>query len=247
MKFNSLSYDFPFQASHSFRAEKPSKNQYTKNCNELRNSYNNESPDFFRLDAMKENSKMYKNPYLSEVIKFDRNDFYHETDKTKQHIFFINEIKRKRDWSQNPNYLKMVKGCNDRAVIEKRNNYKSDPYIPKENYLNLESSQEAYKDTLKHLHTNYSPKHGIHVKRTLDLAQPSENNTKLTLNMDPWYSGGFKNFNTYDIKENEQPVDKYFLSFKKKDADLYNCITDTTRKVVPDIYKVDKWSNFQEK
>jgi hypothetical protein len=247
MKFNSLSYDFPLSSGHSFRAERPGRREYSKQCNELRNSYNNESPDFFRLDAMKENAKMYKNPYLSEVIKFDRNEFYKETDKTKQHINFIDAIKQKRDWSQNANYLKMVKGCNDRDVIEKRNKVKTDPYVPKENYLGLEDTSQQYKDTLKHLHINYSPKHHIMVKKTLDLTQPSESNTKLSLDLDPWYSGGFKNWNSYNISENEHPRDKCLISFGKKQAELYNCITDTKRKVLPDRYVCDKWSNFYEK
>jgi hypothetical protein len=247
MKFNSLSYDFPFQTGHSYRAEKPIRKEYSKQCNELRNSYNNESPDFFRLDAMKENPKMYKNPYLSEVIKFDRNEVYKENDKTQQHISFINEIKKRREWSQNPNYLKMVKGCNDRNVIEKRNKVKTDPYVPKENYLNLDTKSESYKDTLKHLHDNYSPRHNIQVKKTLDLTRPSESNTRLSLDLDPWYSGGFKNWNSYDISENEKPKEKCFLGFNKKAADIYNCITDTKHKVTPDRYIVDKWSNFYEK
>jgi hypothetical protein len=247
MKFNSISYDFPFQVSHSFRADKPTKQEYKKQCNDLRNSFNNESPDFFRLDAMKENPKMYKNPYLSEVIKFDRNEFFSDADKTRQHINFINEIKRRRDWSQNPNYLKMVKGCNDRAVIEKRNKIKTDPYIPKENHLNEEPNSEYYKSALKHIHYNYSPKHHYLVKKSLDLNNNiNEGNTNLKLNVDPWHSGGFRNFNSYSISENYKEKDN-FLVFDKKERNMYNCITDTVQRVKPDRYVSEKWSGFYEK
>ena len=91
LHFNgSVSKDFPLFHSNIIpiyiNKEKHSKKPY-KN----RFILTNEHPDFFKLEGMKEEG--YKNPYLNEVIKFDRNETYKNIDFARRQLNLINFIK----------------------------------------------------------------------------------------------------------------------------------------------------------
>jgi hypothetical protein len=247
MILNSVSYDFPFKIKGEARLPNPSPQKPpTKFFYDLRNSFNNESPDFFRLDAMKENPKGYKNPFLDEVIPVDRRSFLKELHKTKEHINLIDKIKMRRDWSQDSNYLKLVKGKSARDLMNKRLNIKNDIIISDKNFLQYTEGDERYQDKLKLLN-NYSPKHNFNVKNSLKPGHSYDSNIKIALDIDPKGSSYLSNYNTYHIRDNYRYNEGEFICFKKKEANLYNCIIDDKTNVAPDIYVSPKWSKYYEK
>jgi len=138
MKLNSISHDFPFSIKNERReASPPPQKPATKFLYHLRNSFNNESPDFLRLDVLKENPKGYKNPYLDEVIPIDRNNYFKELNHTRDHINLINKIKSNRELSQDIKYLKIVKGKLDRDIMNKRMNILNNPEVFVNKFLSL--------------------------------------------------------------------------------------------------------------
>lgn len=246
MIINSVSYDFPFKIKNEVRLNSPPQTKTSKHFRDLRNSFNNESPDFFRLDAMKENPKGYKNPFLEEVIPVDRRFFLKELDKTREHINLIDKIKMRKDWSQDSHYLKLVKGKNDRDLMNKRLNIIKDKPVDNKNYIPFTENDEKYVEKLNEL-TNYSPRHHYLVKNTFKKGHSYDSNNKITLEIDPKASTYLNNYNTFNVKDNDRYDEKDFLCFRKKDTQLYNCIIDEKTDVAPDVYVSPKWSKYYEK
>jgi hypothetical protein len=247
MILNSVSYDFPFKIKSEVRlSSPPPQKPPTKFFYDLRNSFNNESPDFFRLDAMKENPLGYKNPFLEEVIQVDRRYYLKELEKTREHINIIDKIKTRRDWSQDTNYLKLVKGKNDRDLMNKRLNIKNDKIVTEKNFIPFPETDDRYHNKLKQLNS-YSPKHNYNVKNTFKRGHSYDTNYKISLDIDPKGSSYLGNYNTYNIKDNDRYHEKEFLCFKKNDTKLYNCIIDEKTDISPDVYVSPKWSKYYEK
>jgi hypothetical protein len=246
MIINSISYDFPFKINNEVRLQSPPSKPPIKFSHDLRNSFNNESPDFFRLDAMKENPLGYKNPFLDEVIPVDRHHFLKEFSKTREHIRLIDKIKMRKEWSQDSNYLKLVKGKNDRDLMNKRLNKINDKPNSEKNYIQYDENDKRYNEKLSQL-TNYSPKHNFNVKNTFRPGASFDSNCKISLEIDPKASTYLNNYNTYIINGNDRYNEKDFLCFRKKDSQLYNCIIDEKTDVVPDVYVSPKWSKYYEK
>ena len=71
---NRISRDFPLPKCEYEEIDFPPRQPYTRNVLNVHNYFNNEVPDHFRLKTMKENEVGYNNPFLSEVLKFDRSE-----------------------------------------------------------------------------------------------------------------------------------------------------------------------------
>jgi hypothetical protein len=260
MKLNAISQDFPFKVNQcnispiKTKENRPSLKIYT----EIKNGFNNESPDFFRLDSMQENKLTYKNPYLEEVIPEDRSAFYKNMQKAKDQITIIDMIKSSRNFSQDPKVLKQfIAGVDDRDVIAKRNRvkllrekaYEAEEKKPKYQIL-ANKEDNAYMKALIKLNYDYSPKHNFLIKNSLNLSN-SESlinpNTSLKLPFDYKKSSYIRNHNDYNIKENIKENEDKFFYFNKKPVKCYNCITDEKVDVQPGVYKAKRWESFYEK
>lgn len=259
MKINAISQEFPLASLHANR--NPVKNKEDKPTlrifTNIKNGFNNESPDFFKIDSMQENKHTYKNPFLGEVLQEDRNLFLKNLSKTREQIVHtIDVLKSNRDYSQNPQYLKSVKSSFDFDLISKRNQIK----LAREKYASEEKNspikidksndKDLYKETIKKLHHDYSPKHHYLVKKSLDFNQfKTLNNidTPLNLNIDPRKSAYLKNYNDYQIKENYQENKDNFFILNKKEGKDFNCITDKTKVIPSEKYMSPKWNSFYEK
>ncbi len=195
---------------------------------------------------MKENHLGYKNPFLEEVIPVDRRYFLKELDKTREHIRLIDKIKTRKEWSQDSNYLRLVKGKNDRDLMNKRLNKINDKPNNDKNFIQYNENDRRYNEKLSQL-TNYSPKHNFNVKSTFKPGMSYDSNSKISLEIDPKGSTYLNNYNTYNIKDNYRYSEEDFLCFKKKEAQLYNCIIDEKTDVTPDVYVSPKWSKYYEK
>ena len=122
MVSNYISEDFPLPRGkyertdpYHHKIEKPKKNK-----NPLTNYYNNELPDFIKLDTMIENKNGYNNPFLDEVIKLDRSEQMKKMNFNRKQIGIIDFIKSKREYSQDPKILRHIRTDFDIEMQDKR-------------------------------------------------------------------------------------------------------------------------------
>lgn len=142
---------------------------------DLRNGFNNESPDFFRMDSMKENMTGYKNPYLNVVKTLDRSLFYKNNESCIDHINMINKVKCRRDLSQNPKILKQLGFSTDINKLENKlhKESKTNPYMYKT--LSSEFNNQEYEKKIKILNGEYLPNHHYLTKNSFNLKKINEN------------------------------------------------------------------------
>lgn len=142
---------------------------------DLRNGFNNESPDFFRMDSMKENMTGYKNPYLNVVKTLDRSLFYKNNQSCIDHINMINKIKSRKELSQNPKILKQLCFSTDIDKLENKLHKESKitPYMYKT--LSSDFSNPEYLKKIKILNGEYTPNHHYLTKGCFDLKKINEN------------------------------------------------------------------------
>jgi hypothetical protein len=187
----------------------------------LKNGYNNESPDFFRMDSMRENQTSYKNPYLNTVKTIDRSLFYKNNQTCIKHINLINLAKSKREFSQNTKILKELNYSTDINILE-NSIHKHSRIIPCR-YKNLSSDFDNidYIENIKILNAEYLPNHHYLTKNSFDLKKINEIQMR--------NSKGFTNINFnkntfYNYKDNHNDNDKDNSNDddKDKDKDNYN-------------------------
>lgn len=142
---------------------------------DLRNGFNNESPDFFRMDSMKENITGYKNPYLNVVKTLDRSLFYKNNQSCIDHINMINKIKSKKELSQNPKILKQLAFSTDINKLENKLHKESKitPYLFKT--INSEFGNPEYLKKIKMLNGEYCENNNYITKGSLDVKKIQEN------------------------------------------------------------------------
>ena len=123
-KTNRISNDFPLPRCAYEEVDIPVKLSPTRNITNSLNYYNNEVPDHMRLKTMKENERGYNNPFLSEVLKFDRSEQLKKINSAREQIKLIDYIKSKRELSQNPKILRYIRTEYDMEVQNKRDKVK---------------------------------------------------------------------------------------------------------------------------
>ena len=99
----SVSEDFPLYHSDLipiYHAHKLP--EHKKNVSDVRTTVSNEHPDLFRIKGMKEGG--YINPFLNEILKVDREEFFKKIEETGKKIKMIDVIKNSRKYSQDPKY-----------------------------------------------------------------------------------------------------------------------------------------------
>ena len=103
----SVSEDFPLYHSELipiYHAHKLP--EHKKNVSNVRITVSNEHPDLFRIKGMKEGG--YMNPFLNEILKVDREEFFKKIEETGKKIRMIDVIKNSRKYSQDPKYLNLI-------------------------------------------------------------------------------------------------------------------------------------------
>lgn len=174
---NNTSKEFPmktFYGNISPQIQKPNK-PIIKLFPDLRNGFNNESPDFFRMDSMKENELSYKNPYLNVVKTCDRSLFYKNNQNCIAHINQINKVKSKRELSQNPKIVRQLNYSTDINILENNlhKTKKCIPYLYKT--LSSDFKNSDYLKKIKTLNGEYLPNNHYLTKNSFDMKLINEN------------------------------------------------------------------------
>ena len=119
MKSGAVSKDFPLHHNKFIPTyQNPNEKKYTHNKSIINNTYTNEHPDLFRLDGMKEGG--YFNPFLNQIIKVDRNEYYKKLSLDRKNINFIDFMKTHRQYSQNPKLTRYISSGEQIELKRKR-------------------------------------------------------------------------------------------------------------------------------
>jgi hypothetical protein len=266
MMTNATSQDFPLRSKFGNLIPSHIKENRTglKIFADKKNGYNNECPDFLKIDCLKEVKLSYKNPFLDDVKNEDRSIYLKNTNKIKEQIELIDKLKTKKEYSQNPNYLKLISSSNDINILRKRdslNNFDSSGF--ENNNVDTSNSQhkifyslkksydpESYRKKIKTLDGQYSPKIYFGIKNSLQLDQKDfiDNvDTPLNLKIDPRKSSYLRNMNSFKIGDSPNENKEKFFNFEKKNVQIFDPISDRIVTVKPDNYVSPKWDAFYEK
>ena len=222
------------------------------------NFYTNEHPDFFRLDSMRLSG--YRNPYLDEVIKVNRNEQFNKMNSNADQIELINYIKSNRKFSQDPNILRVIMNETDIEMQKKRQQIIEDhkkKKIENKYVININDINN-YDKVIKEL-DSYTPRINYKMKKTID---PDENKKKIgnyfiseenydklkqiTCQFNPHKSAYITNSNDYKISEaNGRDKQKEF-THQRKDLTRFNLINYKNETIKPPISVNEKWSKFYE-
>ena len=264
MVSGSVSKDFPLYHSAVIPTyENPNDKKYVHKHPKNYNVYTNEHPDIFRLDGMKEGG--YRNPFLDEIIKVDRSEFYKKLNEDRRNLNFIDFIKSNRKYSQEPKILRYISDdekvelCRKRRAFETKNEIEdnSNKYILTEN-----TNKKEYNSLLKQL--NYlTPKINYRIKRTLALNKSCDNclnncnyisteankndiYKKINFEIDKSLARNFRNSSDFEIgyKIDDKKINEF--GFERKPIEQYNPIKDKMETIKPPPYKNSKWSSFLE-
>ena len=239
---------------NSLEEKKYTQGKRTKNLN----FYTNEHPDFFRLDSMKLSG--YRNPYLDEVIKVERNEQLIKMNSNADQIDLINYIKSNRKLSQDPKILRVIRGEFEIQMQKKREQISEDRKKKKiENKYTININDiNNYDKIIKEL-DNYTPKINYKMKLTIDpeenrkligkfsISEDNYNKLKqLTCQYNPHKSAYITNSNDYKISEaNGRDKQKEF-THQRKILNTFNLINYKRDKIKPPLSINEKWSQFYE-
>ena len=256
-RFGSVSKDFPLYHSqiipiHQSFDEKRESHLKTKNTA----TYTNEHPDFFRMDNMKESG--YRNPYLDEVIKVDRNEFFkNRMDFSRRQIHLIDFIKSERKLSQDPKILKYIPNANNIEILHKRRQNQIDKNNEKKDY-DFSNEKKKYSNLIPELN-NCIPKVDYKMKYTIDNSKPPRfNMTRINTensNVDylkekffcsPRKSSYLRNYNDYNIGEAQTRNVNKEIYFARKPAYEYDLIRGRVEKIKQPPLRQENWGTFYE-
>ena len=159
----------PIYTSREKHSHKPFKNTFT---------ITNEHPDFFKLDGMK--IEGYKNPYLNEVIKIDRNENFKNIDFVRKQINLINFINSNRKYSQDPKITRYITNANINEINKKRKQkikdkikiIKKRTFSQDNNNNNNNIKQISIRDKILNKLDKYIPKIDYKMTSTIDYTKP---------------------------------------------------------------------------
>ena len=254
-----LSKNFPLYHTSLIPIYQPKEKKYAqgKKTKDV-NFCTNETPDFFRLDGMKLNG--YRNPYLDEVLKVDRNEQLIKMNLNADQINLIDYIKSNRKFSQDPKILRYIRNEFDIEMEKKRQQISEDRKKKKvENKYTININDINNYDKIIRELDNYTPRINYKMKRTID---PDENNKtigkylvseenynkikQLTCQFNPHKSAYISNSNDYKIKEaNGRDKQKEF-SHERRLLTQFNLINFKKEKIKPPKSINEKWSPFYE-
>ena len=273
MRSGTVSEDFPlFHSKYIPTFKKPNEKQYTHKRAKINNIYTNEHPDIFRLDEMKEGG--YNNPFLNNIIKVDRSEFYKKLSLDRKNINFIDFIKTNRNYSQNQKVIRYISNDEDIELRRKRmkeknknlsyskmdSNYNDYIFKTEEN-----KNRKEYYNLIKTLNS-FVPKIDYRIKKTLKISvegnkdnnKDNDNNNdninteiennnlyKKITNKNLKYINNLRNINNFKINKSVNRSEGEF-SFQRKEINQYNPMRDRKELIAPPPYINEKWSPFLE-
>ena len=238
----SVSKDFPLYHSPIIPVyENPNDIKHVHKIAQNSNTYTNEHPDFFRLDGMKEGG--YKNPYLDQIIKVDRNECFKKLNTDRKNLNFIDFIKTNRKYSQDPKILRYISSDEDVELRKKRHAFETPSKDYRNKILLTEGNNKNYSKILKNLNF-FTPKIDYRIKRTFDMNNSVDdkcfNKVKIYNNNDK----NFRNSSNFEFDNNKNNISDF--AFVRKPVSQYNPIKDRMEVLRPPPYRNQKWSSFLE-
>ena len=266
-----VSKDFPLPHNEYIPTyQNPYEKKYSFKRSKINNTYTNEHPEVFRLDGMKEGG--YHNPYLNQIIKVDRNEFFKKLSMDRKNINFIDFMKTERKYSQNPKLIRYISTDEEMELKRKRMGEKSKNYSYTKNDLNYNNCllndinknnilknniRKEYNNLVKNL-KQFAPKIDYRIKNTLKISDEEKNKNiksndneikneniyKKISNRNVRTFNNLRNFNSYQINKTTGKDDEFI--FERKQVSQFNPIMDDIKIISPPPYINDKWSPFLE-
>ena len=273
-KSNSCSEDFPFRTKYGDVIKKDIMPIRLRRIYPISNEYNNETPDMFKLDIMKQGKGKYNNPYLDEVIKIDRSESLKNMEKSSKIIKMIDNIKGNFKINKDESFLNRIKSEKEMARIDLYKS-KSTSNMLKKNIdfndfglkLNYDKNKnnKLYKKTLFNLYERLRNRNDVILNHKLSKEVDPKSLTFLGRDiglkcsiLDKEKLGQLKskinfkqtsylsNINSFDIKESYNENKRCKFEFKRKPYIIYNPITNVYTNIKPDNIVSDKWDSFSE-
>ena len=228
----------------------------------------NEHPDFFKLDGMKEGG--YKNPYLNEVIKIDRNENYKNIDFARRQLNLINFINTNRNYSQDPKIIRYILNEKENEINKKREQKMKDKMIIKKRSLTQESTNSirhfAIREKIINKLEKYIPKIDYKMTSTIDYEKPikteyeiinetrklkndnqeRENTNKYNFKFNAQKSAYLKNLNDYKISEAQKRDLNMGLKYQRKPSFRNDLIRGKYDIIYPPPYRGENWGAFMQ-
>ena len=203
MKIGEVSEDFPLYHNNYIPIYKNPNDKHSHKKSKVNNIYTNEHPDIFRLDGMKEGG--LTNPFMNQLIKIDRNEYFKKLSLDRKNINFIDPIKSSRNFSQNHKITRYISNDTNMELRRKRmaqknknlsylennsnyknnNNYTNNILLTEEKKIKIKNE---YNNLLKTLNS-FVPKINYKTKKTLKISDEinKNNNNKPNIENDKFY------------------------------------------------------------
>ena len=255
----SVSEDFPLYHNENIPVYSPIKEKkHKKNISNIRIMVSNEHPDIFRIKGIKEGG--YMNPFLNEVLKVDRDEYFKKMQEIGKKIKLIDVIKSSRKYSQDPKYFSLIN--NDEYYKSKNTIEYSKPEIygqPPNFSLSLASNNNFLNNALRTLNKERKRITRNNTKKNIDLDKMKKigdnfiinqndinkiKNVQCSFNLDK--SSYISNLNNFEFSEIPKEDENKEFFYPRKPVYKLNPIMNTKTLLYPPPYIFPKWSNFAE-
>ena len=255
---NSISEDFPLYHSENIPVYYPPKEtKHQKNISELRIMISNEHPDIFRIKGLKEGS--YNNPFMKEVLKVDRDEYYKKIQAIGKKVKLIDVIKSSRKYSQDPKYLSLI---NNDSYYKNKNIMELSPINrekPTNVSLSLENKDNFLNSALRTLNWERDKYTRNNTKKNIDLDKMQKIGYNYIINKDDINkiktinydfdidkSSYMTNINNFKISTLYKDDENKKFFYPRKPVYKFNPINNTKSLITPPPYAFLKWSKFSE-
>ena len=254
---NSISENFPLYHNENIPVYYPNEIKHQKNISELRIMISNEHPDIFRIRGLKEGS--YNNPFMKEVLKVDRDEYYKKMQDIGKKVKLIDAIKSSRKYSQDPKYLGLI---NNDSYYKNRNLMELSPINrdkPKNCSLSLENKGNFLNTALRTLNWERDKYTRDNTKKYIDLDKMQKIGYNYIINKDDInkiktinydfdidkssYMANINNFKISTLYKDDE--NKKFV-YPRKPVYKFNPINNAKTLINPPPYTFPKWSKFSE-
>ena len=255
----SVSEDFPLYHNENIPVYSAIKEKkHKKNISNIRIMVSNEHPDIFRIKGIKEGG--YMNPFLNEVLKVDRDEYFKKMQEIGKKIKLIDVIKSSRKYSQDPKYFSLIN--NDEYYKSKNTIEYSKPEIygqPPNFSLSLDSNNNFLNNALRTLNKERKRITRNNTKKNIDLDKMKKigdnfiinqndinkiKNVQCSFNLDK--SSYISNLNNFEFSEIPKEDENKEFFYPRKPIYKLNPIMNTKTLLYPPPYIFPKWSNFAE-
>ena len=255
---SSVSEDFPLYHNEKIPMYVSSNEKnYKRKISNFGRMISNEHPDIFRIKGALEGA--YLNPFLNEVVKVDREEYYKKMQETGKKIKLIDKIKSSRKYSQNPDYLKLI--FNDSYKKEKeliesntseKNNYFSLSLEDNKNNNFINNTIRTLDKYRIRFSRNYTKKFIDldKLKKIGDNYLISQNDLNKVKNIHcsiPLEKSSYiSNISNFEFAEPQTEIENHEFFYPRKPIYRFNPINNNKELFNPPPYIFPKWSNYAE-